>query len=199
MKRSPLKHESVFSDTDYAERYARQHRRMAERFGEECAVRLASHGFHRGKVIDVGCGSGATNLVLAKRFADSEFVGIDLSDPLLLLATRAAESENLGERVRFEKADVQRIPYDDDTFDAAINVNMVHLVEDPIRMLDEIERVLAPEAFLFIADLRRSWLGLVEGEIKSALTLGEARELFGRSSLRWGVFSSGLLWWRFEA
>jgi ubiquinone/menaquinone biosynthesis C-methylase UbiE len=104
----------------------------------------------------------------------------------------------MGERVRFEKADVQEIPYPDDAFDVAINVNMVHLVGNPVGMLDEIERVLAPGGFLFIADLRRSWLGLFEGEIKSALALGEARDLFRRSRLRLGAFSWGLLWWRYE-
>ena len=45
------------------------------------------------------------------------------------------------------------------------SVNMVHLVEDPTAMLDEIERVLAPDGLLLIAGLRRSWFGLVEGEI----------------------------------
>ena len=93
---------------------------------------------------------------------------------------------------------VERIPYGDDSFDVVLNINMVHLVEDPIQMLNEIERVLTPEGFLFIADLRRSWLGLIEKGIKSALTLGEVKELFRRSKLREGVFSSSNIWWRFE-
>ena len=75
---------------------------------------------------------------------------------------------------------------------------MVHLVENPIRMLNEIERILAPGGHLFVADLRRSWLGLLESEIKSALTIGEARDLFGESKLRNGTFRWSLLWWRFE-
>jgi hypothetical protein len=60
------------------------------------------------------------------------------------------------------------------------------------------ERVLIPDGFLFIADLRRSWLGLIEKEIKSALTLEEARDVISQSELREGTFSSDLLWWRFE-
>ena len=76
---------------------------------------------------------------------------------------------------------------------------MVHLVEDPVGMLNEIERVLAPDGSLFVADLRRSWAGLFEREVKSALTLEEARDLFGKSNLRGGTFSRSFLWWRFEA
>lgn len=65
-------------------------------------------------------------------------------------------------------------------------------------MLDEIERILAPGGHLFIADLRRSVLGLLENEIKSALSIGEARDLFAQSKLREGTFRWSFLWWRFE-
>jgi ubiquinone/menaquinone biosynthesis C-methylase UbiE len=172
---------------------------MGEAFGREYAEKLASRGFLSGRIIDVGCGAGAMNIVLAHRFIDSEIVGIDLSDPLLRLADRAARAADLGDRVRFEKADVQEIPYDDDAFDVVITTNVVHLVDDPVQMLNEIERILAPNGCLFIADIRRSCLGLFDETFKSALTLDEARELVGRSTLREGSFSSSLVWWRDEA
>ena len=198
MKRAPLAHDRVFGDEAEAEAYAAGHNKMAERFGAEYGQKLSTRGFRRGRILDVGCGSGAMNLVLAQRFPDSEIAGIDLSEPLLRLAREGAEAANLGERVRFERANVHEMPYDEDSFDVVINTNLVHLVEDPIRMLDEMERVLVPGGFLFIADLRRSWLGLFEREIQSALTLPEAKELFSRSRLREGFFSRSLLWWRFE-
>lgn len=199
MKRSQIEHEGIFNDEAFAEKYARGHKKMAEKLGQEYAQKLTARGFQRGRIIDLGCGFGGTNLVLAQRFVDSEVVGIDLSDPLLRMANQAAEAANLGERVRFEKGDVQQIPYEDDTFDVAINANMVHLVEDPIRMLNEIERILTPGGFLFIADLRRSWLGLFEKEIRASLTLDEAKELLQSSNLRQGILSKDLIWWRFEA
>ena len=139
------------------------------------------------------------NIVLAHRFVDSEIVGIDLSDPLLRLANRSAQAADLGDRVRFEKADVHEIPYDDAAFDVVINTNMVHLVDDAVQMLNEIERILTPDGCLFIADVRRSWIGLLDKTFTSALTLDEARELVDRSNVREGSFSSSLLWWRFEA
>jgi 2-polyprenyl-3-methyl-5-hydroxy-6-metoxy-1,4-benzoquinol methylase len=199
MKRSPLTHGRVFDDEAFAERYAERHQKMVERFGHEYAEKLASRGFHRGRIIDVGCGFGALNIVLAHRFVDSEIVGIDLSDPLLRLANRSAQAAGLGDRVRFEKADVHQISYDADSFDVVINTNMVHLVGDPVQMLNEIERILAPDGCLFIADIRRSWIGLLDKTFKSALTLDEAMELVDRSNLREGSFSSSLLWWRLEA
>ena len=198
MKRAPITHEVIFQDPEHAREYARKHRQMAERFGREYGAKLTARGFQQGRILDVGCGFGATNLILAEHFAESEIVGIDLSEPLLQLAREAAEAASLGPRVRFEHADVQQIPYEDDSFDVVINANIVHLVEDPVRMLNEIERVLAPEGWLFIADLRRSWLGWIEREIRSALTVAEARALFSQSELRPGAFSQDLLWWRYE-
>lgn len=136
--------------------------------------------------------------MLAKTFPDCEVVGIDLSEPLLKIAEGSDQATQLGERVKFEKADVQQIPYQDNSFDVVINLNMIHLVQDPISMLNEMERILKPDGVLFIADLKRSWLGIIEKEIKSALTLSEAIELLKQSSLRQGVFSTSFLWWRFE-
>ena len=199
MKRSPLTHGRVFDDEPFAERYAERHRKMVERFGHEYADKLASRGFYRGRIIDVGCGFGALNIVLAHRFVDSEIVGIDLSDALLRLANRSAQAADLGDRVRFEKADVHQIPYDDDSFDVVINTNMVHLVSDPVLMLNEIERILVPDGCSFIADIRRSWIGFLDKTFKSGLTLDEARELVDQSNVREGSFSSSLLWWRFQA
>ena len=198
MKRSSLIHEIIFNDEDFAQKYARHHQKMTEKFGHEYAQKLKSRGLQKGRVIDVGCGAGGTAIVLAKMFPDCEVVGIDLSEPLLKIAEGSNQAAQLGERVKFEKADVQQIPYPDNSFDVAINLNMVHLVEDPISMLNEMERILKPGGFLFIADLKRSWLGILEKEIKSSFTLSEARELFKQSNLRDGTFSSSFLWWRFE-
>ena len=198
MKRLPLEHEQVFSDEDFAQKYAKHHQKITEKFGHEYAQKLKSRGLQKGRVIDVGCGAGGTAIVLAKMFPDCEVVGIDLSEPLLKIAEGSNQVARLGERVKFKKADVQQIPYQDNSFDVVINLNMVHLVEDPISMLNEMERILKPGGFLFIADLKRSWLGIIEKEIKSSLTLSEARVLFKQSKLREGGFSSSFLWWRFE-
>jgi ubiquinone/menaquinone biosynthesis C-methylase UbiE len=198
MKRSPLIHDRVFAG-DFAEEYAQKHRKIAEKFGHEYAEKLARRGFEGGRILDAGCGFGTTAIVLAQAFPRSEVVGIDLSDPLLELAIQAAQAASLAGRAVFEKADVQQIPYDDGSFDAVISLQMLHIVKDPLAMLNEVERVLAPDGVLFMADIRRSWVGLLDRVFKSGLTVEEASTLVRRSKLREGVFSSGLLWWRYEA
>jgi ubiquinone/menaquinone biosynthesis C-methylase UbiE len=198
MKGVPVTHGRVFSDGEFAARYAKQHQKMGENLGREIATKLRARGFEAGRIIDVGCGSGATAIALAQEFPKSEIVGIDLSELLLNLATQAAQVAGLVDRVRFERGDAERISFEDDSFDIVLNLNMVHIVNHPIDMLEEIERILAPDGALFIIDLRRSWLGLFEKEMKSALTLQEAKVLLAQSKLRAGEFSSSLIWWKFE-
>lgn len=199
MKRSPLTHDSVFSDEDYARRYADGHHKMAEGFGREYSKKLSERGLSSGRILDAGCGSGGTCITLAQSLPDVEVIGIDLSKPLLEIASHYAKQEGVEGKVKFEKCDVQQISYEDDNFDVVLNINMAHLVEKPIQMLDELERVLRPKGALYIRDLRRSFLGLIENEIKSAYSMKEVKDLFLKSRLRSGKFSSSVIYWKFEA
>jgi len=76
---------------------------------------------------------------------------------------------------------------------------MLHVVEDPILMLNEIERVLSKDGIFFIADIRKSWLNIIEKEIKNAYTINELRELIDKSNLRKGAEEINLLWWKYES
>lgn len=199
MKKASLTHDRVFNDEEYAARYARQHQKMAQNLGREVARKLRERGFQGGRILDVGCGHGGSAIVLAQEFPRSEVLGIDLSEPLLRLARQATKAAGLADRVSFETGDAERILLGDDSFDVVLNLNMVHIVEHPVEMLNEIERILAPGGSLFVVDLKRSWLGLFEQEMKSALTPVEAQALFAESDLREGEFSTSLIWWKFEA
>lgn len=82
------------------------------------------------RVLDVGCGAGATSLALAERVAPGEVVGLDISAPLLerarARATRAAS-------LRFEQADAQTFPFGDPTFDAVFSRFGVMFFADPVQ------------------------------------------------------------------
>lgn len=199
MKRHIPKRDPVFNDPAFAGRYAKKHFKMARNFGEEYARKLRTRGFQKGRVLDSGCGFGETLLRLAANFPNAEFTGVDLSEPLLELANSSAAEANLSSRVKFTKADVHKLPYPDDHFDVVLNINMLHLITDPVKMLNELERVLRKDGHLFIADIRRSGIGLVEKEFRSALTADEAIQLIEESNLRNGLLIPGFLWWRYEA
>ena len=187
-----------FSNTEFAKRYAAKHSDMSINFANKLTVKLSKRNFKKGIVLDSGCGPGFITIELAKRFPLSEFFGIDLSDPLLDIANDKSQKEKLIEKVKFLKADVHNIPFPDNYFDFVININMLHLVEEPVKMLNEIERVLKPDGFFFITDLRKSILGLIEREMKSAFIIKEVKEIIAKSNLARGKFSSDLIWWRYQ-
>lgn len=199
MKREELKHPRVFTDPDWAEGYARRESKRSTRLGREWAIDFKRHGFEGGRIMDVGCGPGTVAIELARAFPDSEVVGIDLSEPLLDIARRSALDAGVSDRTRFEAADVQAIPYEADSFDALVNMNMFHIVEDPIAMLNEMERILVPGGYMMLGDIKRSWIGYLIPIFRTANTREEAEEMVGMSDLRPVYFSDGFLWWGFSS
>jgi ubiquinone/menaquinone biosynthesis C-methylase UbiE len=199
LKRLPPNRDTVFSDPAFASRYAKRHAGMQRGFGNEYTQKLRVRGFKKGRILDAGCGFGETLIRLAESFPEADLTGIDLSEPLLNLARSTATKAGLSKRIEFKKADVCSTSFPDKYFDVVLNINMVHVVENPLQMLDELERILAVDGHLFIVDIRRSWIGLLEREFLSALSVTEAKQLLSGSKIRKGRMTSTLLWWRYEA
>jgi SAM-dependent methyltransferase len=80
------------------------------------------------RVVDVGCGAGATSLMLAERVRPGQVVGIDISGPLLERARQRGEGiENL----RFENADAQSFAFAPASHDAVFSRFGVMFFADP--------------------------------------------------------------------
>jgi ubiquinone/menaquinone biosynthesis C-methylase UbiE len=188
-----------FNDKNFAELYIKKHKKILRKLGYYYAKKLKNRGFGGGRIIDVGCGFGEMSMVLAEGIPGCEVVGVDLSKPLLDYARGSIDGESVKSRVKFEVGNVEKMPFENNSFDVVFNVSMVHWVSDPISMLSEIERILKPDGNLFIKDLKYSWLRMLESEIGKAFTLAQAKSLISDSKLREGSFSESLLWWNFES
>lgn len=83
------------------------------------------------RALDVGTGTGAGALEIAKRFQDAKVVGVDVSQAMLDEARRMAPG------VEFVQGDASALPFGDAEFDVVAHANM-------IPFLDETARVLRP-------------------------------------------------------
>ena len=88
------------------------------------------------RALDLGTGTGAAALAVARRFPEAEVVGVDLAERMLEEARRKVPAELRG-RVRFERADASRLPFAGGEFDLVSLANM-------IPFFDELARVVTP-------------------------------------------------------
>jgi ubiquinone/menaquinone biosynthesis C-methylase UbiE len=100
-----------------------------------------------GEVLEVAVGTG---LNLEAYPHDVRLTGIDLSEPMLAIAsTRATE---LGRDVELRQGDAQSLPFPDATFDTVVCTIGLCAIPDMDAALDEMTRVLKPAGRLILVD-----------------------------------------------
>ncbi|HKF73925.1 MAG TPA: methyltransferase domain-containing protein [Stellaceae bacterium] len=101
-------------------------------------------------VLDVGCGTGASALPAAEQVgARGRVIGVDLADRLLAIARQKAERLDLA-NVEFRTGDMERLGYPDGRFDAVVSVFSIFFVEDMVKQLRELWRMVRPGGQLAI-------------------------------------------------
>jgi SAM-dependent methyltransferase len=83
-----------------------------------------------GRVADVGCGHGASTLLMAKAFPASHFIGFDYHRQSIERARQAAAREGLADRVTFEVAAAATYPGRD--YDLVTFFDSLHDMGDPV-------------------------------------------------------------------
>jgi SAM-dependent methyltransferase len=93
-------------------------------------------------VADVGCGHGASTILMAKAFPRSRFYGFDYHEASIACAQAAAEEAGVGDRITFQRAtaaDYPALGYDLVTF-----FDCLHDMGDPIGASAHVKQTLAP-------------------------------------------------------
>ncbi len=102
------------------------------------------------KIADVGCGYGASTIILAQEFPNSTFVGFDYHQPSIDAARKAAAEAGVAERVSFEVASAKQYPgtgYDLVTF-----FDCLHDMGDPAGAAAHVLQSLAPDGTWMIVE-----------------------------------------------
>jgi SAM-dependent methyltransferase len=99
------------------------------------------------RVLDVGCGCGATTLAAAALTPAGEAVGIDLSAPMLARARADARSAGLP-NASFVEGDAQVHPFEPGSFDAVISRFGLTFFADPVAAFTNLREATRPGARL---------------------------------------------------
>jgi SAM-dependent methyltransferase len=101
-------------------------------------------------VADVGCGLGASTVIMAKAFERSTFVGLDPHGPSIEGARKAATQVGLDQRVRFEVAAAKELP--GEGYDLVCLFDALHDMGDPVGAARRIRQALAPDGTLLLVE-----------------------------------------------
>lgn len=101
-------------------------------------------------VLDLGCGGGYVARELFSKTA-AHIYGIDSSEKAINLAIELSK----GTTIKFEKADVTKLPIPDDFADVVLCIGVIEHVQDHEKCLEEIKRVLKRNGYVYVVSSNR--------------------------------------------
>jgi SAM-dependent methyltransferase len=101
-------------------------------------------------VADVGCGHGASTILLANAYPRSTFIGFDYHAPSIAAARRRAEAAGLADRVRFAVASSK--DYTGGDYDLVATFDCLHDLGDPVGTAAHIRQTLAADGTWLIVE-----------------------------------------------
>ena len=100
------------------------------------------------RVLEIACGTGIISLGIADKV--NSVVGVDISPKMISIAKEKAIRLSVN-NADFQIADGYYLQYKDNTFDAILLFNVVHIVKEPDTILTEAYRLLKPNGYLITA------------------------------------------------
>ena len=104
------------------------------------------------RVADVGCGEGWSTIAISRAYPTARVVGVDLDGPSIDAARRHAREAGLAGTIEFRHGDAASL--DDGPYDAAIIIEAVHDMANPVPVLRAIRGALAAGSSLIVVDER---------------------------------------------
>jgi SAM-dependent methyltransferase len=103
-------------------------------------------------VVDVGCGLGASTIILATAFEHSTFAGFDNHEPSIVAARDAATQAGVQRRAKFDIASAMDFP--GNGYDVAFMFDCLHDLGDPVGAARRVRESLAPDGTLVLVEPR---------------------------------------------
>jgi ubiquinone/menaquinone biosynthesis C-methylase UbiE len=154
-ERVPLPVEPI-ADPDDVIQYDKGARRYMMPEYKYFVRKILKRGVRRGRVLDVGTGSGLLAIELAKaRGCNFDIVALDISENMIKKARENASRSGVGENVTFVVGTAAALPFPDNSFDLVISYASLHHWFRPEVVLQEIARVMKASGRAIIRDNKR--------------------------------------------
>ena len=102
------------------------------------------------RVADIGCGHGASTILMAEAFPESEFVGSDYHEESVEAARRASERAGVGDRVSFDVASAR--DFAGGPFDLVCVFDALHDMGDPVGAARHVREELAEDGTWMVVE-----------------------------------------------
>lgn len=103
-------------------------------------------------VADVGCGLGASTILMAQAFPKSKFLGFDFHAASIEEARHRAKQAGVADRVDFEVAESTNYPGND--YDLVTHFDCLHDMGDPVAVARHVKQSLKPDGTWMIVEPR---------------------------------------------
>lgn len=160
---------------------------------------MIASGIQGGDILEIGPGPGYVGLELAKKVKYRSLCGCEISGAMLQFARKNAQE--YGIEAVYLQGNAMNMPFSDESFDSVISNGSLHEWESPIKVFNEIYRVLRVGGRYCITDLRRDVGSLKKAmvylstkpkemrpgfisSLNAAYTLSEMTELLRNSQLK---------------
>lgn len=102
------------------------------------------------RVADIGCGHGASTILMAQAFPKSSFVGIDYHDISIATARSRAAEQGVTSNTAFEVKSATE--FDGENFDLVCFMDCLHDLGDPVGALAQCRRALNPDGKVLLVE-----------------------------------------------
>lgn len=103
-------------------------------------------------VIDIATGTADLAIVLAKKNRNVKVTGVDISENMLAFGREKVQKKGLENRIKLIKASALSLPFNNNSFDAAMVAFGVRNFQEPVMGLTEINRVIRPGGQILVLE-----------------------------------------------
>jgi SAM-dependent methyltransferase len=102
-------------------------------------------------VADVGCGHGASTILMARAYPKSRFYGFDYHAPSIARAKQAAKEAGVDKRITFQKAAAKNFPAKE-KYDVVAMFDCLHDMGDPVGAARHVKKTLAKDGTFMLVE-----------------------------------------------